>query len=67
MQEGIVKWFNKKKNYGFIESEGQEEVFFHGSKVIDHGFFGIKSDDRVTYKIVDTRHGRQAVEVRVVS
>ncbi len=38
MPEGTVKWFNKKKNFGFIESEGQEDVFFHGSKIVDHGF-----------------------------
>jgi CspA family cold shock protein len=40
MSEGTVKWFNKKKNYGFIASEGQEDVFFHGSQISDHGFFG---------------------------
>ena len=35
MSEGTVKWFNKKKNFGFIESEGQEDIFFHGSKIAD--------------------------------
>ena len=37
MQEGIVKWFNTKKNYGFIESEGETDIFFHSSSIIDHG------------------------------
>ena len=67
MNEGIVKWFNKKKNYGFIEFDEQAEIFFHGSNITDHGFFGLASDDRVTFEIRDTRHGRQAVKVKVIS
>ena len=67
MQEGTVKWFNKKKNYGFIESEGQEDIFFHGSNILDHGFFGLKKSDRVSFEIRDTRYGRQAVKVKVIS
>jgi CspA family cold shock protein len=65
MSEGTVKWFNKKKNYGFIESEGQEDVFFHGSQIVDHGFFGLQANDRVSFEVKDTRNGRQAVNVRV--
>jgi len=65
MSEGTVKWFNKKKNYGFIESEGLEDVFFHGSQIVDHGFFGLQANDRVSFEVKDTRNGRQAVNVRV--
>ncbi len=67
MPEGTVKWFNKKKNYGFIESDGQEDVFFHGSQIIDHGFFGLTTDDKVSFEIRDTQNGRQAVKVKVIS
>jgi CspA family cold shock protein len=66
MHEGVVKWFNKKKNYGFIESLGQEDVFFHGKNITDHGFFDLNKSDRVTFEIRDTRFGRQAVNVKVV-
>jgi CspA family cold shock protein len=67
MPQGTVKWFNKKKNYGFITSENQEEVFFHGSQIVDHGFFGLTNDDRVTFEIKETQNGRQAVKVKVTS
>jgi len=60
MNEGTVKWFNKKKNYGFIESDEQVEIFFHGSNIADHGFFGLASNDRVTYEIKEMQNGPQA-------
>lgn len=67
MLEGTVKWFNKKKNYGFIVDENQEEVFFHGSNITDHGFFGLRQDDRVSFEIRETRNGPQAFKVKVLS
>ena len=31
MANGIVKWFNEKKGYGFIEQEDSPDVFVHHS------------------------------------
>jgi CspA family cold shock protein len=66
MLEGTVKWFNKKKNYGFIEAQGQEDVFFHAKSITDPGFFDLTKSDRVTFEVRDTRFGRQAVNVKVI-
>jgi CspA family cold shock protein len=67
MNEGIVKWYNKNKNYGFIEFDEQEDIFFHSSNIVDHGYFGLKKTDRVRFEIKDTRYGRQAVNIKVIS
>ncbi|MGD9733351.1 MAG: cold-shock protein, partial [Desulfamplus sp.] len=29
MANGIVKWFNDSKGFGFIEQEGGKDVFVH--------------------------------------
>ena len=66
MKKGTVKWYSEKKGYGFIENENNEEIFMHSSGIKDHGFFVLQKSDRVTFEIKETRHGRQAVNVRIV-
>ncbi len=64
MTTGIVKWYNEKKGFGFIEMEDGEELFFHKSGIQEHGHFGIQKDDRVSFDIKETNRGAQAYKVR---
>ena len=66
MQEGTVKWYSEKKGYGFIETEHDGDVFMHSNSIKDHGYFTLQKDDKVTFEIKETRHGRQAANVRIV-
>jgi cold shock protein len=66
MLQGIVKWYSPKKQYGFIASEGIEDIFFHTSSIADSGFFEIAKDDRVSFEVRQTDRGRQAFQVRVL-
>ena len=66
MLQGTVKWFSNKKQYGFIESEGIQDIFFHQTSIEDSGFFEIAKDDRVSFEIRQTERGRQAFKVRVI-
>jgi CspA family cold shock protein len=36
--EGTVKWFSDQKGYGFIEVEGDKDVFVHHSAIEGAGF-----------------------------
>lgn len=64
MAEGRIKWYNEKKGYGFIESEETGDIFVHSSGIIDHGFFTLTTDDKVSFEIKETPRGRQAFKVK---
>jgi len=64
MAEGRVKWFNDKKGYGFIESDGQEDLFVHFSAIEDTGFRSLSEGEAVSFEIEEGQKGPQAVKVR---
>jgi cold shock protein len=63
MQEGIVKWFNAEKGYGFISVEGNDDVFVHFSAIQGEGFKTLEEGARVSFEIVDGNRGPQAANV----
>ena len=66
MANGIVKWFNDKKGFGFIELEDGKDVFVHHSGINSAGFKSLKEGDRVTFDIEQGQKGPAAVNVTVV-
>ena len=66
MASGIVKWYNEKKSFGFIETEDGDELFFHKSGIQEHGHFGIQKNDRVTFDIKETNRGPQAYKIKSI-
>lgn len=62
MKEGIVKFFNDSKGYGFIkDTETEEEYFVHVSGVVDE----IRENDRVTFDLQEGKKGLNAVNVKL--
>jgi len=59
--QGVVKWFNSKKGYGFIEAQGQD-YFCHISEVA--GDTRLEKGDQVIFESAQTRKGVKAVKVR---
>ena len=66
MANGIVKWFNEKKGYGFIEQEDGPDVFVHHSGINAEGFKSLNEGDQVTFDIEQGKKGPAAVNVTVV-
>jgi cold shock protein len=65
MADGIVKWFNESKGYGFIEQENGPDVFVHYTGIEGSGFRTLKENDSVTFEIEDGPKGPSAVNVMV--
>jgi len=66
MANGIVKWFNDSKGFGFIEQEEGADVFVHHSGINATGFKSLSEGDRVTFDIEEGPKGPAASNVTVV-
>lgn len=63
---GVVKWFNSKAGYGFIEREGCPDLFVHYSAIQPEDIRRLVEGQRVEFSVVEGRSGTQAVEVKVL-
>jgi CspA family cold shock protein len=63
MPEGIVKWFDNKKGYGFIKREEGDDVFVHYSAIEGEGFKTLEQDMKVTFEVIQGPKGLQAANV----
>ncbi|MEJ2588048.1 MAG: cold-shock protein [Deltaproteobacteria bacterium] len=65
MANGIVKWFDERKGYGFIEQEDGPDVFVHFSGINGTGFKTLREGDQVSFDIEQGEKGPAAVNVSV--
>jgi CspA family cold shock protein len=63
MTNGIVKWFNDAKGYGFIEQEEGPDVFVHHSDIDMSGFKSLAEGDLVSFEIGEGTKGPAAKNV----
>jgi len=60
---GRVKWFDAQKGYGFIEREGERDVFVHFSVIQMEGYKTLDDGEEVEFDIVESDRGPQAANV----
>ena len=64
MAEGVVKWFNEAKGYGFISpDDGSRDVFVHFSAIQLSGFKKLEEGQKVQFEVVDGAKGPNAQNV----
>jgi CspA family cold shock protein len=65
MSNGVVKWFNATKGFGFIQPEdGGKDVFVHISAVERAGLRGLNEGQRVGYELQSERGRVAAVNLK---
>ena len=62
MQNGVVKWFNDAKGYGFIESQGKD-YFIHFKEIQTNGFKSLKEGENVNFTPSQSPKGAVATQV----
>ena len=63
---GIVKWFNESKGFGFIEQESGPDVFAHFSAIVSDGFKTLMEGQKVQFVVTDGQKGPQAENIVAV-
>ena len=63
MKQGTVKWFNAEKGFGFIEVEGENDVFVHFSAINQEGYKSVEEGQSVEFEVVEGDRGPQAANV----
>mgnify|MGYP001613074279 CR=1 FL=1 len=62
MQNGIVKWFNDNKGFGFISSN-DKDYFVHFKEIQSDGFKSLKEGDKVRFTAESSPKGFVAKQV----
>ncbi|GKV65801.1 MULTISPECIES: cold-shock protein [Sporosarcina] len=63
MKQGTVKWFNAEKGFGFIEVDGEDDIFVHFSAIQGDGFKALDEGQQVEFEVVEGNRGLQAANV----
>ncbi len=61
--KGFVKWFDEEKEYGFIEYDYCQDIYFHKSEIQNKGSFKIYPGQLIKFELVVTCKGLQAKRV----
>ena len=64
---GVVKWFNAGKGYGFISNNEGEDLFVHFSSIRDNGGYrSLEEGQEVEFTKGEGEKGPQAQDVVII-
>jgi CspA family cold shock protein len=65
-EQGVVKWFNASKGYGFVQRQSGEDVFVHFSAIQMDGYKSLNEGQLVEFEVRQGPKGFQAENVTKV-
>jgi cold shock protein len=64
MTQGVIKFYNSLKGFGFITTNNGEEIFFHKSNVKSTGFRDVLvQGDNVQFELKQEQKGKRAYNI----
>lgn len=63
MKNGVVKFYNESKGFGFITDEDGTDIFVHVTGLISE----IRESDQVQFEVTEGKKGLNAINVTVTS
>ena len=61
MKNGVVKFYNEAKGFGFIKEENGPEIFVHATGLQEE----IRENDNVVFDVQEGKKGLNAVKVKL--
>jgi len=65
-EQGVVKWFNDTKGFGFIQRNSGDDVFVHFRAIRGDGHRTLRDGQRVEFTVVQGQKGYQAEDVNTI-
>ena len=63
MEKGKVKWFDRKKGYGFVTMTDGKDVYVHYSGINGDGYKYLVDGEEVEFEVQEDTRGPKAVNV----
>ncbi|MEF8847715.1 MAG: cold shock domain-containing protein [Candidatus Thermoplasmatota archaeon] len=60
--KGTIKWYNSRKGYGFIQTDGDEDIFVHRTSVPQGTY--LNEGDKVEFEIEESDKGPKAINLK---
>ncbi len=61
--EGVVKWFDPRKGFGFIVGPEGQDIFAHFTVIDGDGFRALKDGSKVNYDAEESDKGWRATRI----
>jgi CspA family cold shock protein len=64
--KGRVKWYNDRKNFGFIIGEDGKDVFVHKTILNATGISSLHEGQNVEFEVRDSPKGLQVTKIKLL-